>query len=136
VVGEFAAIFAWYPDSSSLWVASRALTPIPAFDLVAVPSGAMLHSVPWQPTDMYPTAVTPDGRFFLASQPVTTDPNSAPGDTLALVSAADSATRVAYQLGKVVSAGPINPNGTQFTYSICASESVTCTFYVAQMPAL
>jgi len=136
VIGEFAAIFDWYPDSSSLWVASGAGTQIPAFDLVAVPGGNKLLSVPWEPADLAATAVTPDGRFFLASQPVTTDPNSPPGDTLAFSSAADSATAVTFKSGPVVSAGTINPNGTQFTYTICPPEAGTCTFYVAQMPAL
>lgn len=134
-LGNFVGFFDWAPDSASLWIAGSALDS-PAYQLVQVPSGAVLKTVPWTASGFYPTAVTPDGRFFLASQAVTTDPSSPPGDTIEFVSASDSSAAVVYQSSPpIVSSGNINSAGTQFTYSICPPDG-TCTFYMAQMPSL
>jgi len=125
-VGDGAGPFAWAPNSASYWVSGSFTFPTP-WKQLNVPAGTVARSILIDESQNYPTAVTPNGSFFL-TQSVTTS-------KIEIRRTSDLGVQVSYPFSNPVYAGVFNPAGTQFTYAVCPASG-PCTFYVAQTPAL
>jgi hypothetical protein len=120
--GTFASLFAWSPDSASLWTANM--------QQIRVSDGAVLQTMPLVGGTV-PSWPTPDNRFFLAWQLI----NNTATNTFSFVRTTDGLPQLTYTLasGTVVWSEQVNALDTLFTYEICPSN---CTVYVAKMPTL
>ena len=125
-VGDAAYPFAWAPNSATYWVGGSFTWPSP-WKQLNIPAGTVARSILIDESQNYPTAVTPDGRFFL-TQGVTTS-------KVEIRRTSDFGVQVTYPFTNPVYAGGFNPAGTQFTYSICPASG-PCTFYAATTPPL
>ena len=122
-VGGGTMLFAWSPDSGSLWTSD--------YRRLRVPDGAVVQTVPPLSDSIGAVGYTPDNRFFLAN----VFENFQYTNVLEFLRASDASVRVTYTFPGVtaVYGGQVDPTGTLFTYSICSAQ---CTVYVARVPAL
>jgi hypothetical protein len=123
-VGNFTDLFRWEPDSASVWASGNTLMSEP-YKQVRIPAGTIQRSVAIDDSQFFATSVTADGRFILGF--------SEPRATMKFLRTSDGGAQVTYTLPSS-SSSDISPTGKVFTYSVC--NEVSCTFYLAQMPAL
>jgi hypothetical protein len=137
-IGDDARLVQWVPPdgSASIWRNGDFDLGIP-FQQVSVPSGAVVRSVLIDDNTRIVGSVTPNNKYFLAGQLVSTDPGAPIGDSLYFLRTTDGGAQVTYQFSStIVSAGKVASTGTYFTYNICPTNGSSCTLYLAQMPSL
>jgi hypothetical protein len=125
-VADGASPFTWAPNSATYWVGGSFIFPSP-WKQLNVPAGTVARSILIDESQNYPTAVTPDGRFFLAQ--------AVGAARIDIRRTSDFGTQVSYTFSNPAFAGGFNPAGTQFNYAVCPASG-PCTFYAATTPAL
>jgi hypothetical protein len=93
-----------------------------------VPAGTVVRSVLIDESKYFPSAMTPNSRYFLSGVP-----NQ---NLIEIRRTSDVGAQVSYTVGTNAWSGLFNPSGTQFTYSVCPISGNPCTFYVASTPTL
>jgi hypothetical protein len=122
-----ANLFSWAIDAQSLWTTRSPWdAEHPVWEDVEVPSGEVLTSISIDVTQYFPSAVTPDNRFFLSDTPST--------NALVFLRIADGSAVLSLSTPANTWAGAISPTGTSFMYTTCVEAS--CTAHMARMPAL
>jgi WD40 repeat protein len=124
IVGNFADVFRWEPDSATLWTSGLTILSVP-YQQMRVPANTAQRSTPIDDSAFYPSSVTADGKFILGF--------SSSEGTIKFLRTSDGATQVTYTVTSGYSLD-ISPTGTVFGGGSCPSSP--CHFYVAKMPTL
>jgi hypothetical protein len=119
--------FAFAPNSATFWAGGSFIYPAP-WQQVNVPAGTVVRSVLIDESKNYPSAMTPDGRYFLSGAPTQ--------DKMEIHRTSDAGAQVSYTVGTNAWPGVFNPSGTLFTYAACPISGTPCVFYVASTPTL
>jgi hypothetical protein len=118
---------AWATDSRSLWTSRSPFdAPLPFWEEIDIPSGEVLSSTTIDTTRYYPSAVTPNNKFFLANTPT--------NNAIVFLRTADGTAALTLSSPATTGAGRISPSGTLFSYSVC--NGVSCAVHMALVPAL
>lgn len=123
-VGDFADVFRWAPDSATAWTTGMTILSVP-YRQITVPGNAVQRSIAIDDTQLFPTAVTGDGRHLLG---FTTGQ-----DAIKFIRTSDGGAAVTYT-GTSIFSSDISPAGNLFTYGSCPASP--CTFFMAAMPSL
>lgn len=119
--------FAFSPDSATFWYGGSFTWPQPWLQ-VNVPAGTVVRSILIDESSFYPTAFTPNGKYFLG--------NTSLQDKVEIRRTSDAGVQVSYTVGTNAWGGLFSPGGGQFYYSVCPVSGTPCTFAMASTPTL